>query len=179
MRLFSFAGSRPAMIRLALAPPTTTDLRLGLRCATPITPIATGRTVSSCLRTLPATDRQRRNPLASDARPHHTSRGFLSWRFADAGPRCAPRHLHRAGIRKPSQQRSFPGIPFSTHSRLSTIEVPVHLRSPGVLVPVQASAERRPMPRRPCRAAASRRSRTQGQEDAAAPLPTLEFASPR
>src|SRR6266576_2312048 len=53
------------------------------------------------------------------------------------------------------------------HSRLSTIEVPVHLRSPGVMVPVQASARPQPVPRRPCRAAPSRRSRTQGQEAAA------------
>jgi len=27
----------------------------------------------------------------------------LLWRFSDAGPRSAPRHLHGAGIRKPSQ----------------------------------------------------------------------------
>jgi hypothetical protein len=32
-------------------------------------------------------------------------RGFLLWRFAYAGPRCAPRHLHEAGIRKPSHER--------------------------------------------------------------------------
>src|SRR4029077_11854959 len=66
-----------------------------------------------------------------------------------------------------------------TLSRLSTIEVPVHLRSPGVMVPVQASAERQPMPRRPYRAAPSRRSRTQGQEAAAAPLRHRERANPR
>ena len=53
------------------------------------------------------------------------------------------------------------------------------IRSPGATVPVQASAERQPMPRRPCRAAPSRRSRTQGQEAAAAPLPHRECASPR
>ena len=28
----------------------------------------------------------RQIPIASDARPFHTSRGFLPWRFADAGP---------------------------------------------------------------------------------------------
>ena len=28
-------------------------------------------------------------PIASDARPLHTSRGFLPWRFAYAGPVCA------------------------------------------------------------------------------------------
>jgi hypothetical protein len=43
--------------------------------------------------------------IASDARPFHTSRGFLPWRFAYAGPRCAPPHQHGAGIRKPSQKR--------------------------------------------------------------------------
>ncbi len=96
---------------------------------------------------------------------------------------------------------------FLTHSQLSTIEVaensrpaffarrnepppkamprtgrgrlPVHLRSPGVMVPVQASAEPQPVPRRPCRAAASRRARTQGQEAAAALLPHRECASLR
>jgi hypothetical protein len=52
-----------------------------------------------------------------------------------------------------------------THSRPSTIEVPAHLRSPGVKVPAQASAESQPVPRRPYRAAPSRRSRTQGHVD--------------
>ena len=66
-----------------------------------------------------------------------------------------------------------------THSPLSTIEVPVHLRSPGEMVPVQASAEPQPVPRRPCRAAPSRRSRTQGQEAAADLLSHRECASPR
>src|SRR5258708_38180329 len=28
----------------------------------------------------------RQIPIASDAPPRHTSRGFLHWRFADAGP---------------------------------------------------------------------------------------------
>src|SRR6266852_917026 len=46
-------------------------------------------------------------PIASDAPPRHTSRGFLHWRFAYAGPRCAPLHLHGAGIRKPSHNRSL------------------------------------------------------------------------
>src|SRR5450631_4896681 len=46
-------------------------------------------------------------PIASDARPLHTSRGFLPWRFAYAGPRCPPRHPHGAGIRKPSQKAKY------------------------------------------------------------------------
>src|ERR1700687_1141151 len=45
-------------------------------------------------------------PIAPDAPPRHIFRGFLLWRFAYAGPRCAPRHLHAAGIRKPSQFRT-------------------------------------------------------------------------
>src|SRR3984893_11261690 len=47
------------------------------------------------------------------------------------------------------------------------------------MVPVQASAEPQPRPQRPYRAAPSRRSRTQGQEAAAVPLPHRECASPR
>src|SRR6267154_4381770 len=65
------------------------------------------------------------------------------------------------------------------YSRLSTIEVPVHLRSPGEMVPVQASARPQPVPRRPCRAAPSRRLRTQDQEEAAAPVSYRECAGPR
>ena len=62
-------------------------------------------------------------------------------------------------------------------SRLLTIEAP--LRPPGAMVPVQASVEPQPVPRRPCPAAPSRRSRTQGREAAAVPLPHRECASPR
>jgi hypothetical protein len=64
-------------------------------------------------------------------------------------------------------------------SLISDLWAEGHLRSPGVMVPVQASAAPQPVPRRPCRAAPSRRSRTQGQEVAAAPLPHRECASPR
>lgn len=43
------------------------------------------------------------------ARHHRAnpSRGFLPWRFSDAGPRSLSRRRHGAGIRKPSQTRSF------------------------------------------------------------------------
>jgi len=44
-------------------------------------------------------------PIASDAPPRHTSRGFLHWRFAYAGPQCTTRRPHGAGIRKPSHYR--------------------------------------------------------------------------
>src|SRR5882672_11868352 len=99
------------MIRLARAQPEIAVLSFDLRCATPVLPVATGRNVSSPPRSLPkqafnATPQQTASteiPIASDARSLHTSRGFLPWRFAYAGPRCAPRHLHGAGIRKPSQ----------------------------------------------------------------------------
>ena len=49
-------------------------------------------------------------PIASDARPLHTSRGFLPWRFAHAGPRRAPRRHHGAAIRKPSQTQKSAGL---------------------------------------------------------------------
>jgi hypothetical protein len=45
-------------------------------------------------------------PIVNAAPPTSPSRGFLPWRFAYAGPRCAPRHLHGAAIRKPSQFRT-------------------------------------------------------------------------
>jgi hypothetical protein len=80
-----------------------------LRRATPILPLAIDRPASSHPRSPaekpPNSPRQQTAnaeiPIASDARPPHTSRGFLLWRFAYADPRRAPRHLHGAGIRKP------------------------------------------------------------------------------
>src|SRR6266403_515845 len=47
----------------------------------------------------------RQIPIASDARPFHTSRGFLPWRFAYAGPGArrttfmgpASANLHKSG----------------------------------------------------------------------------------
>ena len=44
-------------------------------------------------------------PIAQAATPTSPSRGFLPWRFAYAGPRCAPRPRHGASIRKPSHKR--------------------------------------------------------------------------
>src|SRR6266404_8284788 len=82
------------MIRLARAQPGIAVLSFDLRCATPVLPVAAGRNVSSPPRSLPkqafnATRQQTASteiPIASDARSLHTSRGFLPWRFADAGP---------------------------------------------------------------------------------------------
>src|SRR5882724_12993159 len=82
------------MIRLARAQPEIAVLSFDLRCATPVLPVATGRNVSSPPRSLPkqafnATPQQTASteiPIAFDARSLHTSRGFLPWRFAYAGP---------------------------------------------------------------------------------------------
>jgi hypothetical protein len=68
-----------------------------VRCATPILPIAIGRPRSSPPQSLPkqtfnAPRQQTASleiPIAPDARPRHTFRGFLHWRFADAGPTVA------------------------------------------------------------------------------------------
>ena len=82
------------MTRLAVAPPWTTTLSINLRRATPILPIAIGQPNSPPLRPLPkeAINAPRQQtasaeiPIAADALLRHTSRGFLPWRFADAGP---------------------------------------------------------------------------------------------
>jgi len=52
-----------------------------------------------------------KSPIASDARPRHTSRGFLPWRFAYTGPgvrratfmRPASANLHKCGSRTSSR----------------------------------------------------------------------------
>ena len=103
------------MIMLALAPSSIAVVSSDHRGATPIPPVATGRSASSLHRSrskqaFNALRQQTASveiPIAVDARPRHTSRGFLLWRFAYAGPRCSPRHHHGAGIRKPSHERSF------------------------------------------------------------------------
>ena len=90
------------MIRLALAQPGTAVLSFDLCCAAPVLPVATGRQCSPPRRLLPRqainASRQRtasvQIPIASDTQLRHTSRGFLLWRFAYAGPTCPPRHLH-------------------------------------------------------------------------------------
>ena len=102
------------MIMLALAPSSIAVVSSDHRGATPIPPVATGRSASSLHRSrskqaFNALRQQTASveiPIAVDARPRHTSRGFLLWRFAYAGPRCSPRHHHGAGIRKPSQKRT-------------------------------------------------------------------------
>jgi hypothetical protein len=103
------------MTTLAVAPPWTTASSINLRRATPILPIAIGRPNSPPHQPLakqPVTPPRRHTardkiPIAPDAPHCPTSRGFLPWRFAYAGPRCAPRHLHGAGIRKPSHKQTL------------------------------------------------------------------------
>src|SRR5882672_12627344 len=118
------------MIRFALAQPATAVVSFDLCCATPVLPVATGRQCSPPRRLLPREaiipPRQQaasvQIPIASDAPLRHTSRGFLLWRFAYAGPTCPPRHHQGAAIRKPSQERPL------TCARLEAVaEVSVQL----------------------------------------------------
>src|SRR5665647_285298 len=82
------------MTMLALASPWMAVLSFDLRCATQVLPIARGRPGAPTPRSLPKQvvngNRQHTAraeiPIAADARPHQTSRGFLPWRFAYAGP---------------------------------------------------------------------------------------------
>jgi hypothetical protein len=89
-----FAGSQPAMTKLVLAPPSIAIVSFDHRCTTPIPHVATGRPGSSLHRSPSKktfnVPRQHSAsieiPIASDAKPPHTSRGSLPWRFAYAGP---------------------------------------------------------------------------------------------
>jgi hypothetical protein len=89
-----FTGSRPAMTRLAVAPPWTAASSINLGRATPVIPIAIRRPSSPPCRPLlnemvNAPRQQTAGaeiPIASDALLRQISRGFLPWRFADAGP---------------------------------------------------------------------------------------------
>src|SRR5277367_881129 len=98
---------------LALALPSIAVVSLDHHCPTPIPHLATGRPGSSLHRSpskqaFNAPRQQTASveiPIASDARPRHTSRGFLPWRFAYAGPGVrgatimgpASANLHRSG----------------------------------------------------------------------------------
>src|ERR1019366_8001954 len=82
------------MTMLAVATPRVTDSSINLRCATPVPAIAIDLSGSPPLRPLPtevvnAPCQRTPNdeiPIASDAPPRPTSRGFLPWRFAYADP---------------------------------------------------------------------------------------------
>jgi hypothetical protein len=93
--LFCWAASQPVKTTLAVVPPSTTVPSINLSAATPVMLIAIGRRNSPTLHQLltePVNSLQQQTvsaeiPIASDAKLRHISRGFLSWRFAYAGPR--------------------------------------------------------------------------------------------
>src|SRR5664279_4473133 len=101
------------MTMLAVATPWVTDSSINLRCATPVPAIAIDLSGSPPLRPHPtevvnAPCQRTPNdeiPIASDAPPRPTSRGFLPWRFAYADPGVrratimgpASANLHRSG----------------------------------------------------------------------------------
>jgi hypothetical protein len=111
------------MTMLALALPSIAIVSFDLRCATPVLPVAIDRSGSSTPRSLPKqafnVPRQQAAsveiPIASDAPPRHTSRGFLHWRFAYAGPGArrstfvgpASENLHNSGLMHRSKQRLY------------------------------------------------------------------------
>jgi hypothetical protein len=105
---FRFAGPRPAVNLLAIAPSRTTASSLNLRRATSVPPVAINRTSSATHRPLlnEAVNAPQRHtasaeiPIAFDAPHCPTFCGFLPWRFADAGPamrRATCANLHRSG----------------------------------------------------------------------------------
>ena len=102
------------MTMLALAPPRIAISSFNLRRLTLGLPIAIGPPNPSPHRPLPKEAVNARRPrtaaaeipIASDAPPRHTSRGFLPWRFAYAGPGVRRATIMGASIRKPSQKRS-------------------------------------------------------------------------
>ena len=87
---------------------------LGARAGRRHLAVAIGRPDSSPPRSLPkqAFNAPRQQtasaeiPIASDARPHQTCRGFLPRRFAYAGPGVRRATFMGAGVRKPSQKWS-------------------------------------------------------------------------
>ena len=88
------AGYRSAMTMLAVALLTIVAVSFHLRGATPILPLAIGRPASSYLSPAEQASNPPQQktasvqiPIAPDAQLRHTSRGFLPWRFAYAGPR--------------------------------------------------------------------------------------------
>src|SRR3981081_4244399 len=78
------------MTMLAVAPPWTTASSSNLRRTTSVLPIAIDRPSPSLPKKAVNAPRQQTASaeisIASDAPQCPTSRGFLPWRFADAGP---------------------------------------------------------------------------------------------
>src|SRR5258708_29968653 len=102
------------MTMLAVAPPWTTVSSSNLRRTTSVLPIAIDRPSSSLPKKAVNARRQQTASaeisIASDAPQCPTSRGFLPWRFADAGPGVrgavimgpASENLHISGSVGPS-----------------------------------------------------------------------------
>jgi hypothetical protein len=128
------------MIMLALAPPSIAVVSSDHRCATPIPPVATGRSASSLHRSRSKqafnTPRQQSAsveiPIAVNARPRHISRGFLPWRFAYAGP-----SVRRATIMGPASANLH---------KLRSLDAQVG----GLLCPQQRTSSARPLRSEKC-----------------------------
>ena len=71
----------------------------------PLTRARDRRLPSSCIAQPPTQPHhpRRSNPHSAPHRRHPISRGFLPWRFSDAGRPCLWHRSSAAGIRKPSQ----------------------------------------------------------------------------
>src|ERR1700738_1487612 len=103
------------MTMLAVAPPWTTASSSNLRRTTSVLPIAIDRPSSSLPKKAVNARRQQTASaeisIASDAPQCPPSRGFLPWRFADAGPGVrgavimgpASENLHNNGSRRLSR----------------------------------------------------------------------------
>src|ERR1700692_1513419 len=108
------------MTMLAVAPPWTTASTSNLRRTTSVLPIAIDRPSSPPLRPLPkeAVNAPRQQtasaeiPIAADALLRHTSRGFLPWRFAAAGP-----GVRRATGMGPASENLHPEVPLHLPDR--------------------------------------------------------------
>ena len=137
-----FAGSRPAMTMLALAPLSIAVVSFDLRSATPVLHVATAWSGSSLHRppSKQAFNAPRQQtasveiPIASDAKPRHTFRGFLPWRFAYAGPGVrratvmgpASANLHSGGLGAYSGPSSVEtiAIVFCSTSKMTAVDHP-------------------------------------------------------
>ena len=124
-------ASAQQLTMLAVALLTTIAVSFHFRRATPVLPLAIDRPASSHPRS-PAEKaanlpRQKTGsvqiPIAPDAPPRHILRGFLPWRFADAGPRNPWRRHHgpaSENLHKPGSLTARPAGPFYSQERTSS-----------------------------------------------------------
>src|SRR5262252_6645434 len=111
----SFAGAQPAALALARIPNADVNCRSDLHHSTHLN---APQPSSSCTKTPSITEPKRfastQTPHPPRPNPHSTlhrrrsppHRGFLPWRFSDAGRRCTRHRPQAAGIRKPSQKQT-------------------------------------------------------------------------